>query len=68
MQWVINASGWIRPFSIQSMTSGKRPLFSREEKMEISLLVMLCWVRVDASPEKPSMPMRAAGEARRMAS
>ncbi len=29
--------------------------------MEISLLVMLCWVSVDASPEKPSMPMRAAG-------
>ncbi len=43
IQWVINASGRIRPFSIQSMTSGKRPLFSREEKIEISLLVMLCW-------------------------
>ncbi len=42
IQWVINASGRIRPFSIQSMTSGKRPLFSREEKIEISLLVMLC--------------------------
>ncbi|MOA29889.1 hypothetical protein D3C78_1509330 [compost metagenome] len=67
-QWVINRCGSILPLAIQSMTCGKRPLFRREEKIDSSLLVMLCWVRGQASPEKPMMPIRAAGDARLIAS
>src|SRR6266404_3149020 len=64
----MSRSGCSLPVANQSITLANLPQFSRDEWIASSLLVIFCWMMVEGSPEKPMMPMRAAGEAISMAS
>ena len=68
MRWLMSRSGWSRPWLIHSITRGNIAQFRREACSDSSLRVSSCWGIADGSAEKPSTPLRAAGDAMRTAS